>query len=73
MKKIADMRRTDPAARFLAALSDRVYTLDGLDRYERRALSRRKFAIRAFDAACADASDDGMPIATPATMHGSNC
>jgi hypothetical protein len=55
-RKIADAGRTDPAERFVAALSDRPYTLGGLDRYERRALSRRKFAIRAFDAACADTS-----------------
>jgi hypothetical protein len=55
MKKIEDTIRTDPAQRFLAALSDRRFTLDSLDRYERRALSRRKFAIRAFDAARAEA------------------
>jgi len=37
---------------FAAAIGNLARELEALDRYERRALSRRKFAIRAFDQAC---------------------
>jgi hypothetical protein len=43
--------KPEGAHKFATILADKTPQLLALDRYERRALSRRKFAIRAFDAA----------------------
>ena len=44
-------------AQFATVVEDRIRELAALDRYERRAISKRKFAIRAFDSACMSRSN----------------
>jgi hypothetical protein len=43
--------RPEGPQKFVTILSDMTQQLAAMDRYERRAMARRKFAIRAFDAA----------------------
>ncbi len=50
MMKYAESK-PEGAQKFATILSDMTRRLAAMDRYEGRALSRRKFAIRAFDAA----------------------
>jgi hypothetical protein len=50
------LSRPEGPQKFATILSDMTQRLAVMDRYERRALSRRKFAIRAFDAARAQAA-----------------
>ncbi len=48
--------KPEGAEKFACILSDLSHQLIAMDRYERRALSRRKFAIRAFDLATRQAA-----------------
>ena len=48
----AILHRPQGAAKYAVILAELGTELAAMDGYERRALSRRKFAIRAFDAAC---------------------
>ena len=47
----------DDDEKFVAIVEDHIEELTALDRYERRSISKRKSAIRAFDSACRFGSD----------------
>jgi hypothetical protein len=51
MEALEKFVASTPQGKFATIISQEAKRLLAMDRYERRALSRRKFAIRAFDAA----------------------
>jgi hypothetical protein len=51
IEEMIDLEPLEGDAKFAAVVEDKSSELAALDRYERRALSRRKAAIRNFDAA----------------------
>jgi hypothetical protein len=52
IEPLVELKPLKDDEKFATVLEDRFRELAALDRYERRAISKRKFAIRAFDSAC---------------------
>jgi hypothetical protein len=63
--------KLEEADKFATVISEIACWLPALDCYERRALSRRKFAIRAFDAAKQELRNSSPP--TGVEPHSANC
>jgi hypothetical protein len=54
---LPNFKPLDDHQKFATVMEDRVRELAALDRYERRAISKRKSAIRAFDSASMSRSE----------------
>jgi hypothetical protein len=52
LEPLIDLKPLKDEKRFPTIVEDRIRELAALDHYERRAISKRKSAIRAFDSAC---------------------
>jgi hypothetical protein len=52
IEPLIDLKPLEDDEKFATVVEDRIRQLAALDRYERRANSKRKSAIRAFDSAC---------------------
>jgi hypothetical protein len=57
LKPPNELKPLEDGEKFAAIVEDRIQELAALDRYERRALSKRKSAIRVFDSACISRSN----------------
>lgn len=65
IQKVTQLQNLKGDEKFTTILEDRASELARLDRYERRAVSRRKSAIRRFDAEHASAEDNGSAQSSP--------